>query len=128
MLKLFHEATAGRLTLIGAGGIASGADAYAKIRAGATLVQLYSAMVYEGPPLIRRIKEELVAEVEDVIRSLLSEGIMMVLVTHAIGIAREISNRIAYVSEGRIAEIGSPTEVLDRPQDPTLTEFLRRIR
>ena len=71
---------------------------------------------------------ELVAEVEDVIRSLLSEGIMMVLVTHAIGFAREISNRIAYVSEGRIAEIGSPTEVLDRPQDPTLTEFLRRIR
>ena len=36
-------------------------DAYAKIRAGATLVQVYSAMVYEGPPLIRRIKEELAA-------------------------------------------------------------------
>ncbi len=45
--------------LVGCGGIASGADAYAKIRAGATLVQLYSAMVYEGPPLIRRIKDEL---------------------------------------------------------------------
>lgn len=71
---------------------------------------------------------ELVAEVEDVIRSLLSEGIMMVLVTHSIGFAREISNRIAYVSDGRIAEIGPPAEVLDRAQDPTLTEFLRRIR
>jgi dihydroorotate dehydrogenase len=47
--------------LIGAGGVGSGADAYAKIRAGATLVQLYSAMVYDGPPLIRRIKEELAA-------------------------------------------------------------------
>lgn len=47
--------------LIGCGGISSGADAYAKIRAGATLVQLYSAMVYEGPPLIRRIKMELAA-------------------------------------------------------------------
>jgi dihydroorotate dehydrogenase len=45
--------------LVGCGGIASGADAYAKIRAGATLVQLYSAMVYDGPPLIRRIKDEL---------------------------------------------------------------------
>ena len=45
--------------LIGCGGVGSGADAYAKIRAGATLVQLYSAMVYEGPPLIRRIKDEL---------------------------------------------------------------------
>lgn len=45
--------------LVGCGGIGSGADAYAKIRAGATLVQLYSMMVYEGPPLIRRIKDEL---------------------------------------------------------------------
>ena len=45
--------------LIGCGGVGSGADAYAKIRAGATLVQLYSAMVYEGPPLVRRVKDEL---------------------------------------------------------------------
>jgi dihydroorotate dehydrogenase len=45
--------------LIGCGGVGSGADAYAKIRAGASLVQLYSAMVYAGPPLIRRIKDEL---------------------------------------------------------------------
>jgi dihydroorotate dehydrogenase len=47
--------------LIGCGGVGSGADAYAKIRNGATLVQLYSAMVFEGPPLIRRIKDELEA-------------------------------------------------------------------
>lgn len=45
--------------LVGCGGVGSGAEAYAKIRAGATLVQLYSAMVYDGPPLIRRIKDEL---------------------------------------------------------------------
>jgi dihydroorotate dehydrogenase len=45
--------------LVGCGGVGSGADAYAKIRAGATLVQLYSAMVYDGPPLIRRVKDEL---------------------------------------------------------------------
>jgi dihydroorotate dehydrogenase len=47
--------------LIGTGGVGSGADAYAKIRAGATLVQLYSMMVYEGPPIVRRIKDELAA-------------------------------------------------------------------
>ncbi len=47
--------------LIGTGGVGSGADAYAKIRNGATLVQLYSAMVFEGPPLVRRIKDELEA-------------------------------------------------------------------
>ncbi|MBV8391872.1 MAG: quinone-dependent dihydroorotate dehydrogenase [Alphaproteobacteria bacterium] len=47
--------------VIGCGGVGSGADAYAKIRAGATLVQLYSALVYDGPPLVRRIKDELAA-------------------------------------------------------------------
>jgi dihydroorotate dehydrogenase len=47
--------------LVGCGGVGSGADAYAKIRAGATLVQLYSMLVYEGPPLVRRIKDELAA-------------------------------------------------------------------
>jgi dihydroorotate dehydrogenase len=47
--------------LVGCGGVASGADAYAKIRAGASLVQLYSMLVYEGPPLVRRIKDELAA-------------------------------------------------------------------
>jgi len=50
-----------RLLLIGAGGVGSGADAYAKIRAGASLVQLYTALVYEGPSLIPRIKRELAA-------------------------------------------------------------------
>jgi dihydroorotate dehydrogenase len=50
-----------RFPLIGAGGVGSGADAYAKIRAGASLVQLYSMLVYEGPPLVRRIKDELAA-------------------------------------------------------------------
>ena len=49
----------GQFPLIGCGGVASGSDAYAKIRAGASLVQLYSALVYEGPPLLRRIKDEL---------------------------------------------------------------------
>ncbi len=61
MLARFAEAAAGRLLLIGAGGIASGADAYAKIRAGASAVQLYSAMVYEGPGLVARIQRDLAA-------------------------------------------------------------------
>ncbi|QTC91135.1 quinone-dependent dihydroorotate dehydrogenase [Brevundimonas goettingensis] len=52
-------AAQGRLPLIGVGGIASGADAYARIRAGACAVQLYSALIYEGPGLIGRIKRDL---------------------------------------------------------------------
>ncbi|GGL32350.1 quinone-dependent dihydroorotate dehydrogenase [Caulobacter rhizosphaerae] len=61
MLARFHAANGGRLALIGAGGIASGADALAKIRAGASAVQLYSALVYGGPGLVQRIKRELAA-------------------------------------------------------------------
>ena len=60
-LRHARAASEGRLTLIGAGGIASGADAYAKIRAGASLVQLYSAMVYEGPGLADAIRRDLTA-------------------------------------------------------------------
>jgi dihydroorotate dehydrogenase len=60
VLKRFRRAAPG-MTLIGAGGVASGADAYAKIAAGAAAVQLYSALVYEGPGLATRISRELAA-------------------------------------------------------------------
>ena len=55
----FRSATGAALPLIGVGGIANAADAYARIRAGASLVQLYSALVYEGPMLARRINRDL---------------------------------------------------------------------
>jgi len=54
-----YRLTRGKLPIIGVGGIASGADAYDKIRAGASLVQLYTALVYQGPGLVQRIKREL---------------------------------------------------------------------
>ncbi len=55
----FYKATGGKLPLIGVGGISSGVDAYAKIRAGASLVQLYSGMVFEGPGLPGRVNRTL---------------------------------------------------------------------
>ena len=61
VLREVFALTGGRIPLIGVGGISSGADAYAKIRAGATLVQLYTALVFQGPALIGRIKRDLVA-------------------------------------------------------------------
>ena len=60
-LAEMYRLTQGRIPLIGCGGIASGADAYAKIRAGASLVQIYSALVFEGPGLVERVKTELAA-------------------------------------------------------------------
>ncbi len=59
VLADFARLTQGRMTLVGVGGVASGADAYAKIRAGASLVQLYTALIYRGPGLVRHIKSEL---------------------------------------------------------------------
>ena len=61
MLGEFAQAAAGRLALVGVGGIGSGADAYAKIRAGAGAVQLYSALVFAGPGLVAQIKRDLAA-------------------------------------------------------------------
>ena len=61
ILRQMHRRLGGRVGLIGVGGIASGADAYAKIRAGACLLQLYTALVYSGPGLVGRIKRELAA-------------------------------------------------------------------
>ena len=63
--------------LIGVGGIANGIDAYAKIRAGASLVQLYTALVYQGPGLIQRLKSE--------VSSLLAQD-GFISVTQAIGV------------------------------------------
>jgi len=60
-LAAMYRLTNGRIPIIGCGGVASGADAYAKIRAGASLVQLYSALVFHGPGLVNRVKRELAA-------------------------------------------------------------------
>lgn len=59
VLRRMAKLVAGRLPLVGVGGVASGADAYAKIRAGASLVQLYTALAYRGPGLVGEIKRDL---------------------------------------------------------------------
>jgi dihydroorotate dehydrogenase len=64
VLREFSDAADGRIDLIGVGGISSGADAYAKIRAGAKAVQIYSAMVFEGPGLVMSIRNDLKARLK----------------------------------------------------------------
>jgi dihydroorotate dehydrogenase len=61
VLKEMRQRLGDAVTLVGVGGVASGADAYAKIRAGASLVQLYSALAFQGPGLVTRIKRDLLA-------------------------------------------------------------------
>jgi ABC-type polar amino acid transport system ATPase subunit len=71
---------------------------------------------------------ELVGEVEEVIEGLAAERITMVIVTHSMQFARQISHRLAYIDAGRVAEIGEPSRLLDQPDDPGLKDFLRHIR
>jgi dihydroorotate dehydrogenase len=64
LLAEMYRLTQGRLPLIGVGGIASAEDAYAKIRAGASLVQLYTALIFAGPELVGQIKSGLAGLLE----------------------------------------------------------------
>ncbi len=64
VLGRVRRATGGRIPLIGCGGVATGADAYAMIRAGASLVQIYTAFVYQGPSLVGRIKRDLASRLK----------------------------------------------------------------
>jgi dihydroorotate dehydrogenase len=65
MVAYLYQATDGEVPIIGVGGVHDAASAYAKIRAGASLVQLYTALVYEGPALVREIKEGLVKRLSE---------------------------------------------------------------
>ena len=64
ILKVFYAAAAGKIDLIGVGGISNGAQAYAKIQAGAKAVQLYSALVFQGPDLVAQINQDLKARLK----------------------------------------------------------------
>jgi dihydroorotate dehydrogenase len=65
VLSTFHSLVGDKLDLIGAGGIASATDVIAKLRAGAQAVQLYSALVFHGPTLVRRIKADLLRVMDE---------------------------------------------------------------
>jgi polar amino acid transport system ATP-binding protein len=70
---------------------------------------------------------ELVGEVLSLMASLAAEGMTMLLVTHEIGFAREVSNRVIFFDQGIIAEDGHPREVLRQPKSERLQQFLRRV-
>jgi polar amino acid transport system ATP-binding protein len=71
---------------------------------------------------------ELVGEVLDALRMLSDEGMTMILVTHEIGFARDVSDRVAYFHEGVIEEIGPPSQVLLEPQSERTRKFLSAVR
>ena len=60
LIKKFYKESKGEIPIIGVGGVTSGLTAYEKIKAGASLLQLYTGMVYEGPGIVKKIKSELI--------------------------------------------------------------------
>jgi polar amino acid transport system ATP-binding protein len=70
---------------------------------------------------------EMVGEVLDLMKVLASEGLTMVIVTHEMGFAREVANRILFIDEGVIKEENNPQEFFSNPKDPRLQEFLSKV-
>ena len=70
---------------------------------------------------------EMVGEVLDLMKALAQEGMTMVIVTHEMGFAREVANRVIFIDEGKILEEAEPHEFFDNPKNPRLKEFLSKV-
>ncbi|MEZ5073992.1 MAG: amino acid ABC transporter ATP-binding protein [Solirubrobacterales bacterium] len=70
---------------------------------------------------------ELVGEVLRAVRDLKEEGVTMLIATHEMGFAREVADRVGFLHEGRLAELGPPEQVLEHPAEPSTQRFLRRL-
>jgi len=70
---------------------------------------------------------ELVGEVLRAVRDLKEEGVTMLIATHEMSFAREVADRVGFLHEGRLAEVGPPEQVLESPRDPNTQKFLRRL-
>ncbi len=70
---------------------------------------------------------EMVGEVLDLIKKVADEGMTMIIVTHEMGFAREVANRILFMDNGVIAEEGTPEEIFDNPKNPRTIQFLKAV-
>ena len=82
-------------------------------------------MLFDEPT--SALDPEMVGEVLDLMRSLAKEGMTMAVVTHEMGFAREVADRVVFMAEGKILEEGSPAELFDSPKDPRLQDFLSKV-
>lgn len=82
-------------------------------------------MLFDEPT--SALDPEMVGEVLDLMKQLANEGMTMVIVTHEMGFAREVADRVLFVDEGKIKEEGTPDEVFANPQDSRLKEFLSKV-
>ena len=82
-------------------------------------------MLFDEPT--SALDPEMVGEVLSVIRELADAGMTMVIVTHEMGFAREVANRVLFMDAGKLVEQGSPQEIFGNPQNPRLKDFLSKV-
>ena len=82
-------------------------------------------MLFDEPT--SALDPEMVGEVLDVMKGLAREGMTMVVVTHEMGFAREVGNRVLFMDGGKLLEEGSPTDIFEHPQHPRLQDFLSKV-
>lgn len=82
-------------------------------------------MLFDEPT--SALDPEMVGEVLDVMKELAKEGMTMVVVTHEMGFAREVSNRVLFMADGKLMEEGTPEDIFDHPQNPRLQDFLAKV-
>ena len=82
-------------------------------------------MLFDEPT--SALDPEMVGEVLELMRSLAKEGMTMAVVTHEMGFAREVANRVVFMADGRILEENEPHALFDAPQDPRLKDFLSKV-
>lgn len=82
-------------------------------------------MLFDEPT--SALDPEMVGEVLDVMKALAKEGMTMVVVTHEMGFAREVANRVVFMDAGKIVEEGTPEEIFRNPKSPRLVDFLSKV-
>ena len=115
-------------------GLADKADAYPSQLSGGQQQRVAIARALAMKPKVMLFDEptsaldpEMVGEVLDVMRKLAEEGMTMVIVTHEMGFAREVGDRLLFVDDGRIIEQGDPKEVFEHPQEERTCLFLSKV-
>ncbi|WP_366914413.1 amino acid ABC transporter ATP-binding protein [uncultured Oscillibacter sp.] len=82
-------------------------------------------MLFDEPT--SALDPEMVGEVLEVMKELAQEGMTMVVVTHEMGFAREVGNRVLFMADGKLLESGTPEEIFEHPQHPRLQDFLSKV-
>ena len=132
--KSKEDATKTAMNLLERVGLADRADAYPDQLSGGqkqrvaivrALCMEPEVMLFDEPT--SALDPEMVGEVLDVMKELAKEGMTMVVVTHEMGFAREVADRVIFMSEGTIVEEGTPEEIFTSPKEERTKEFLRCV-